>query len=174
MNTPLSSDLLRNKITATSMVDNAIQSLFTDGTTVIPESAVDTLRARLRAEHDWAAEALIITYDGNASATVSINRIEDYLAIAKDGVEASSQRCSGRSTRIANTTIMELLHNGRCLVTDHHPGQTATRFLFRRIMRRLQLEHSDIYEHVRPDVAGDTPFVIELAGHPSFTANTEE
>ena len=53
----------------------------------------------------------------------------------------TSERASGRTTRLADTYIQLLFKTGRIIVHDHHNDGRSNTYLARHIMDRIQIEH---------------------------------
>ena len=67
---------------------------------------------------------------------------------------AKSSRRTGRSTRQIDEAIQSLFTTGFILVIDHHEHGThskANEQLFDRVLNRLYVEHSEVYDKARID-----------------------
>lgn len=53
-------------------------------------------------------------------------------------------RRSGKSTRLADQYIQDLFNNGEVEVIDHTGNKESSEFLFKKVVRRLELEHRHV------------------------------
>lgn len=65
-------------------------------------------------------------------------------------------RATGRSTREIDEAVQDLFMTGMCVIRDHHGTKQADYYTFRRLLGRLEFEHSHIKNNLIVDKSNCT------------------
>ncbi len=66
-----------------------------------------------------------------------------------ENFEATEGRATGNTTRLIDNAIQIIFSGKICVVKDHHKDSNCDRDLFKKVLRRLRVEHG-LYMHDVP------------------------